>query len=128
MTARVRIEGRDANQAVNTRLGFKIAVSVIPLDCEGNALDARLFARLVLQDLGPIPLAVGPAQIHAQQNLRPVLGLCPPGARVKADNRVAAVIRAAQDLTELDLGHPLSHLHHLRRSLAQGLLALLILR
>jgi hypothetical protein len=66
MAPRVGVEGRYADETVNARLGFQVAVSVIAFHQEGHAFNARLFAGLIFEDLFPITAPVAPAQIHTQ--------------------------------------------------------------
>src|SRR5262249_62216486 len=79
---RIAVERADAYQAVHARFGLQPAIGVRPLDLEGAALDARLLARALLQpgDLEAAPL--GPARVHARQDLGPVLRLGAAGAGI----------------------------------------------
>ena len=71
----VRVEGADAHQSMHADLGGQVAVGVLALDQHGGALDARLLAGLDVGDVALEAPAVAPAQVHAQQHLRPVLAL-----------------------------------------------------
>ena len=51
--------------------------------------------------LALVAAALAPAQVHAQQHLRPVLALRAAGARVDGEDRVRAVVLAAEHLLEL---------------------------
>ena len=59
-------------------LGREVAVGVLAGDQHGRALDARLLARLHVRDVLLVAAPVAPAQVHAQQHLRPVLASVPP--------------------------------------------------
>jgi hypothetical protein len=72
--------------------------------------------------------AVGPAEIHAQQDLRPVLRLGAAGAGVELDDRVARVVGIAEHLLELDLRQLLGDFADLGGRFAERLFALLVLR
>ena len=83
MAARVGIEGRDSHQAVNSGFGFEISVSIVAGNAERNAFDPRFLARLIIEYLFAITAPIAPAQIHAQENLGPVLRLGAAGAGMK---------------------------------------------
>ena len=61
--------------------------------------------RLLHLDLEAAPL--GPAQVHAQQHLGPVLGVGAAGAGADRDDGVARVVLAAEQARLLELGQPL---------------------
>ena len=75
MAPGLAVEGRDAHQAVHAALGLQPAIGVLALDAHGGRLDAGLLARALLQPFELVAAGVGPAHIHAQQHLRPVLRL-----------------------------------------------------
>ena len=91
---------------MDAALGGEEAVGVLPLGDERRRLDPRLLAlgRLLHLDLEAAPL--GPAQVHAQQHLGPVLGVGAAGSGADRDDRVAAVVRAAEQARLLELGEP----------------------
>ena len=60
-----------------------------------------LVARLEVDELALEAAALGPAQVHAQQHLGPVLRLGAAGAGVNRDDRVLAVVLAAEHLLGL---------------------------
>src|SRR5690606_30751839 len=103
VAAVVRIEPRLAYQPVHPGLGLEPAVGVLALDPEGGRLDARHFAAGDLQQFGLPAARLGPAQVHAQQHLGPVLGLGAAGARLDVDEGVAAVHLAGEHALELQL-------------------------
>ena len=67
----------------------------------GCALQSRFLAWLIVDDLAPESAAFGPAEIHAQQHLRPVLRLGASRAWMDRQNRVLAVVLAAEHLLDL---------------------------
>lgn len=69
-------------------------------------------------------MAVGPAEIHAQQNFRPILSLGAAGAGMKRDDRIAPIIGTAEDLRELGLSHSLSYFCDFGCRFLQSLVAL----
>jgi hypothetical protein len=113
---------------VDAGFGLEIAVGVVAFHRESNALDAGFLARLIFQDLFPIAAAVRPAEIQAQQYLRPVLRFSSTGTRVKSYNRISSVVGPAKELRKFGLGHPLRHLGDLRGGFAERLFALLVFR
>src|SRR5581483_1746650 len=115
----IRVERRDADQAVDAGLGLRIAVRIRALDGERRALDARAFAGLLLEELGPEPAPLAPAEVHAEEHLGPVLRLEPAGAGMNLDDRVAGVVLAAEELPELELREAGFDLLDLRAELVQ---------
>ena len=79
------IERRLAHQPVHAGLGAQPAVRVVAVDLDRGALDAGDFARTLVDHGRREAARVGPAQVHAQQHLRPSPGprcrLRPPGCR-----------------------------------------------
>src|SRR5581483_11340101 len=100
LPARVRVEGRDADEAVDARLGAEVAEGVRALHHERGALDPRAFAGLLLEDLRLVPAPLRPAQVHPQQHLGPVLRLETARTGVDLDDRAAGVVLAAEELLE----------------------------
>ena len=82
-------------------LGRQQAVGVLAGDGERGALEAGFVAGLIVDDLALEAAALGPAQVHAQQHLGPVLRLGAAGARVDRDDRVLAIVLAAEHLLDL---------------------------
>ena len=78
------------------------AEGVLAGEREGHALQARFFARLIVEQLALEAAPLRPLQVHAQQHLGPVLRLGAAGARMDRDDGVGVVVLAAQHL--LDLG------------------------
>ncbi len=95
------IERRDAHEPMDAGFGRQQAVGVLAGDRERRALQARFVARLVVDHLALEPAALGPAQVHAQQHLGPVLRLGAAGARMNRDDRVLAIVLAAEHLLDL---------------------------
>ena len=83
--------GRDAHQAVDADLLLQVAEGELALVAHGDALDARLFAGQDVGDLGLEAQALAEAQVHAQQDLGPVLALGAAGAGMDAQEGVAGV-------------------------------------
>ncbi len=73
----------------------------------GGALDAGYLALGQLDDFGAEATLVGPAQVHAQQDVGPVLRLGAAGAGLDVQVGVVHVHLAAEHATELKLGEGL---------------------
>ena len=87
-------------------LGFQPAIGARALDQQGRRLDPRLFPGVIFEDLGLAAVALGPARVHAQEHLGPVLALGTAGAGMDLKIAVVAVGFAGQhglDLPPLDL-------------------------
>ncbi len=69
----------------------------------GGALDAGDLALGQLDDLGGEAVLVGPAQVHAQQHVGPVLGLGAAGTGLDVQVGVVGVHLAAEHAAELEL-------------------------
>ena len=79
------------------------AVGERPLDREGGRLDAGLLRVLGVEDVEPEVVALGPAGVHAQQHLGPVLRVDPARTRVDLHQGVALVVVAGQQRADLEL-------------------------
>ncbi|GIX14962.1 MAG: hypothetical protein KatS3mg118_2921 [Paracoccaceae bacterium] len=77
-----RVEGLMRTRRCTPDLGLQPAIGVGPDDLDGRGLDARLLARLLSVSVDLVACALGPAGVHAQQHLGPVLGLGAAGAGV----------------------------------------------
>ena len=89
---------------MDAALGLEQAVGVLAARREGRRLQARLLPRARLDQLGLEAAALGPAEVHAQEDLRPVLRVGAAGARVDRDDRVAAVVLAVEERILLEPG------------------------
>ena len=90
-------------EPVHAGLAAQVAVGVLAGHLDGRRLDPRLFARQQVDDLGLEPRALAPAQVHAHEHLRPVLGLGAAGAGMDGQDRRLGVVRAGQHDLELEL-------------------------
>ena len=102
MPALGRVEGRDADQPVHADLALQIPVGVLPAHLDGGGLDARFLAREQVDDLGLEAGALRPAQVHAHEHLRPVLGLRASRARMNGQDRVLPVLRPGEHHLHLE--------------------------
>src|SRR3546814_16483066 len=65
------VVGRDADEAVNAAFGLGIAIGIFALHQHRRRFDARLFARLIFDELDLHPPLFGPPPIHALAHLIP---------------------------------------------------------
>ncbi len=97
LAAFLRVERADPNEPVDAALGLEEAVGRAAVDRDGDALDARLLAFGLVQDLGPEAVSLGPAEVHPQQHLGPIGGFGPAGAGADRQEGVALVVFAAEE-------------------------------
>ena len=88
--------GREPHEPVHALLGRVEPVGVVAGDAERGGLDARLLARARLEQLDLEPAPLGPAHLHPQHHLGPVLGVGAARARVDGHQRVAGVVVAGE--------------------------------
>src|SRR4051794_6154712 len=96
------VERAQPHQAVHAFLGRVQAVGVLAADPERRGLYARLLPRAGLEQLDAETTLLGPAHLHAQHHLRPVLGVGPARAGVDGDQRVARVVVTREQACELE--------------------------
>ena len=95
------------DEPVDAALGLQDPVRVLAPDAEGRGLEARLLARARLEQLGLEAAVLRPAEVHAQQDLGPVLRVGAARAGVDRDERVARVVLAGEErvlLQAVELG------------------------
>jgi hypothetical protein len=90
------VERAQPDEPMLAALGLEDAVRVVALDRESGALQPRLLARARLEQLEREAAVDGPALVHAEHHLRPVLGVGPAGARLERHDRVALVVLALE--------------------------------
>src|SRR4029077_7839523 len=73
VASRRLVEWGNAHKAMNSTFAREHTESVLALDLHGGGFDAGFFAGSRIEDGGPEPFLLGPAEIHAQQHLGPVL-------------------------------------------------------
>ncbi len=106
LTGVVRVEWAHAHQPVHADLRAEVAVRGVARDRERHVVDPRLVPLLEVDDLGLVAAPLAPAHVHAQQHLRPVLGVGAAGAGLDVHDGVGAVGRAGQHAPELGRAHP----------------------
>src|SRR4029079_1820587 len=87
----------DPDEAVDAALRAHPAVRGAPGDVDGGALDPGLLALLLVDDLGPVAMALGPAEVHPQQHLGPVGRLRAAGAGADRQDRAALVVLTREE-------------------------------
>jgi hypothetical protein len=87
----VGIIGTDPDQPVNPAFGLQIAIGILALDQDRRRLDSGLLARMMGDQLDLEPVALGPARVHAQEHLRPVLALGPAGPGIDLDIGIVGI-------------------------------------
>ena len=101
MPPRRLIERRDAHEPMHAGFGQQHPVGVVADDGERRALDAGFVAGLDVDDFALEAAALRPSQVHAQEHLGPVLRLGAAGAGMDGDDRVLAIVLAAEHLLGL---------------------------
>jgi hypothetical protein len=91
MAAGGLIEGRNAHQAVNAGFTGKQAVGVFTAELNRGVLDARFFAGRLVEQVGGDAVALGPAEIHAQEDGCPILRFGAAGAGLDGHDGVEVV-------------------------------------
>ncbi len=97
MAAVGAVERRLPHEPVDAALGLHDPVGVLALDGERRRLEPRLLPRARLDQLGLEAAVVGPAEVHAQHHLGPVLGVRAARAGVDRGDGVAAVVLAGEE-------------------------------
>jgi hypothetical protein len=111
---------------VYARLGLQVTIGVFTRHVESNTLDPCFFARLEIENLFAETAPVAPAQIHTQQNFRPILRLGAACARMEGDDGVAPVVRTAEKLRQLGFGHLSGDGSDFTRGFTERVVALLV--
>ncbi len=101
MPAGRAVIGADAHQPVDAGFRLGIAIGVLAPDLQRGRLDPGLLARRRFDQLDLVTALFGPALIHAQQHLRPVLGFSPTCARMNLDIGVVRVRFAGEQCGHL---------------------------
>ena len=104
VTAVCRIEGAEPDQAVHAVLRLEQAVRPGAGDAHRRGLDACFLADGLLDEVDGKAVGLGPAQVHAQQRLGPVLGIGAARAGVHAEQRRVVGVRVAEEQIDLARG------------------------
>ena len=99
------VKGGHAHQPVDARLAFQVAIGVLALHHDGGAFQAGLVAVQVVQGGDFKAVALGPAVVHAEQHLGPVLGLSAAGTGVEGEDSVVLIVLAGKQGGQLHGGN-----------------------
>ena len=91
VTTRACIERRDSHQPVDAAFGLQPAIGVVARNLDAGRLDAGFLAGAFFHPFDLIAVRLGPARVHAQQHLRPVLGFRAAGTGMDFEIAVIAV-------------------------------------
>ena len=86
---------------MHARLGLQPAIGIVTRDLDGGGLDAGLFALGFLEIFDLETVLLGPARIHAQQHLGPVLAFGAAGAGMDLEIGIEPVGLARQQRFKL---------------------------
>ena len=104
MTPLVAVERRYSYQPVNAAFGLQVTVSEWAFNPHGHALYAGFFSGQQLYDRSLELVSLGEAQVHAQQDLGPVLAFGAAGTGVNSDIGVTVIVLAAEVVADFQLG------------------------
>jgi hypothetical protein len=96
MAARGLIERRDAYQAVHARFAGEQAVSIFAAELNRGVFDTGLLAGCFVEQVGGDAVALGPAEIHSQEDRGPVLRFGAAGAGLDGHDGVEVVVLAGE--------------------------------
>ena len=102
MPAFIRIERRNPDKAVNSRLRRKQTIRILADGIEGDRLDASFFPVLIINHSCFETILLGPSKIHAHEHLGPILSLSSSGAGMNVHDRIEPVIFIRQQHLRLD--------------------------
>jgi hypothetical protein len=122
--ALVGVERADAHQPVHPALGLGVTVGVLALDQHRRLADAGLVAHLHVLQLDRETAAFGPAVVHAEKHVGPVVGLGAAGAGLDREDGVVAVELPGEKRPDFDGVELLHHAFDLIVELARVGLAL----
>jgi hypothetical protein len=103
VAALIRIERRNADEAMDAAFGLGEAVSVFAGDEHGDAFDARGFTRERVFHFDFPTATFSPALIHAHEHAGPIAGFGAAGAGVDAEDAVVFIVRTVEPNAELDI-------------------------
>ena len=89
---------------MHARLGLQPAIGVVTRDLDGGGFDAGFFALRLFEIFDLEAVLLGPARIHAQQHLGPVLALGAARAGMDLEIGIEPVGLAGQQRFELAAG------------------------
>lgn len=102
MTARVRIERRDAHKTVYPGLRLEVSIGIGAVHLDGYAFDAA-FRLQDVDDIHRITAFFRPPGIHSQKHADPVIGFRAAGAGVDGQEGGGGIILIGEELEDLQL-------------------------
>ena len=93
---RLRVERRDAYEAMYAGFRFEESERVQPLDLDHRALDTGLLAVALIEHLDGVALSLRPSLVHSHQHRCPVLGFGASRSCADLELRVAEVIGSGE--------------------------------
>src|SRR5581483_6428319 len=100
-----RVKRRLAYQPMHAGFGAQPAVGVFALHLDAGTLDSRDLTRIGVNDFAREAASRAPAQVHAQQHLRPVLSLGPAGTGLDVEEGAVRVHLLVEHAFELETPH-----------------------
>ena len=82
---------------MNTRFTRKKSVCIVTFNSEGSGLDSRLLTSLIVNQFALELLTFGPAKVHPQEHLGPVLRVGSASTGVDRDDGIATVVLSAEE-------------------------------
>ncbi len=119
LAAALVVERGDAHQAVRAAFHAHASVGVGSVHLERGGLDAGLFRIGGVHHLGLVAVALGPAQVHAQQHLREVRGIDATGAGADRHDGGTLVVFAVEQGLDLHVVEVLLNALHLGARLGE---------
>ncbi len=92
-------------------------------DLDGGGFDAGLFALGLFEIFDLEAVFFGPARVHAQQHLRPVLAFGAARAGMDGDDGALGVVRSGEQHLRFDLRQPLREVLDFLREVGENVLA-----
>lgn len=89
---------------MDAALGFHVAVGIGSFEAERRQADARAFAFGDVFDLDLEAAAVGPARVHPEKHIGPIVGFRPAGAGLDGHDGIGFVVRTREEGRDLDVG------------------------
>ena len=114
------VERRLPHQPVHAGLGAQPTVGVFPLETYGGALDAGHLSVGHLDQIGLESAPLTPAQVHAEQHPRPVLGLGAAGPGLDVEECVGGVHLAGEHPAEFQRAETIVERRYVGLDLGDG--------
>ena len=92
MPARSGIERRDTYQAVHTDLALQHAKGIFAIHFERNRFDSSAFPFQAIRHIHLHAISFSPAQVHAEQHLRPILAFRAARTGVHGNYGIARIV------------------------------------